>query len=200
LTSAAHRPTLNIVLITPLQLENEPLLFDESIPAGVLDYAPDVTQTGPLPVVGRADLIVENRGHHEQVADIRLRAAYHGDFELLCARCVEPVSSPLAGEFDLIFRPQAADADPGERSITPDETEIGYYEESGLSLEDVVREQVLLSLPSRTLCKEDCKGLCPRCGQNLNLASCSCNTSSEPLQNPSGWNALAGLAGTIKPG
>ena len=62
-----------------------------------------------------------------------------------------------------------------------------------------MREQVLLSLPSRTLCKEDCKGLCPRCGQNLNLAPCNCN-SSERGQNPSGWNALAGLAGTIKPG
>jgi len=188
------------VIITPLQLEKEPLLFNESILEGALDYAPDIHQSGPLPVVGRADLIVENRGHREQVEDIRLRAAYHGNFELLCARCVEPVPTPLAGEFDLIFRPQAADADPGERSITPDETEIGYYEESGLSLEDVVREQVLLSLPSRTLCNEDCKGLCPRCGQNLNLAPCSCNISSESLQNPSGWNALAGLAGTIKPG
>ena len=200
LTSTAHRPTLNHVLITPLQLEQEPLLFDEAIPPGALDYAPDVSQVGPLPVVGRADLILENRGHREQVADIRLRAAYHGDFELLCARCVEPVPTPLAGEFDLIFRPQSADAEPGERSITPDETEIGYYEESGLSLEDVVREQVLLSLPSRMLCKEDCKGLCPRCGQNLNIATCKCNTSSEPEQNPSGWNALAGLASTIKPG
>ena len=181
------------MLITPIQLEKEPLLFDEAIPAGVLDYAPDVSQVGPLPVTGRADLIVEHRGHHEHVADIRLRAAYHGDFELLCARCVEPVPMPLKGNFDLIFRPQAADADPGERSITPDETEIGYYEESGLSLEDVVREQVLLSLPSRTLCKEDCKGLCPRCGQNLNIATCKCDTTSDPR-----WNALAGLAGTIE--
>jgi uncharacterized protein len=193
LTCNRQRPNVNNVLITPLQLEKEPLLFDEAIPAGALEYAPDVSQVGPLPVAGRADLIVEHRGHREHVADIRLRAAYHGDFELLCARCVEPVPTPLSGSFDLIFRPQAADADPGERSITPDETEIGYYEESGLSLEDVVREQVLLSLPSRTLCKEDCKGLCPRCGQNLNLATCNCNPTSDPR-----WNALAGLAGTIE--
>jgi uncharacterized protein len=193
LTFTPHRPNVNYVLITPLQLEKEPLLFDEAIPAGALDYAPDINQVGPLPVTGRADLIVEHRGHREEVADIRLRAAYHGDFELLCARCVEPVPTPLEGNFDLIFRPQAADADPGERAITPDETEIGYYEESGLSLEDVVREQVLLSLPSRTLCKEDCKGLCPRCGQNLNLATCNCNATSDPR-----WNALAGLAGTIE--
>ena len=193
LTSAPHRPNVNTVLITPLQLEKEPLLFEEAIPVGALEYAPDITQIGPLPVTGRADLIVEHRGHREEVADIRLRAAYHGDFEVLCARCVEPVKSPVAGNFDLIFRPQAADADAGERSITPDETEIGYYEESGLSLEDVVREQVLLSLPSRTLCKEDCKGLCPRCGQNLNLESCNCNPTSDPR-----WNALAGLASTVK--
>jgi uncharacterized protein len=184
------------VLITPLQLEKEPLLFTEYIPSGVLDYAPDVTQVGPLPVTGRADLIVEHRGHREQVPDIRIRAAYRGDFELLCARCVEPVPTPLEGSFDLIFRPQAADADPGERSITPDETEIGYYEESGLSLEDVVREQVLLSLPSRTLCKDDCKGLCPRCGQNLNLATCNCTPAS--ADNAPRWNALQGLAGTIE--
>ena len=179
--------------ITPLQLEKEPLLFDEAIPAGALEYAPDITQIGPLPVEGRADLIVEHRGHREQVADIRLRAAYHGDFEMLCARCVEPVPTPLKGSFDLIFRPQAADAEPGERAITPDETEIGYYEESGLSLEEVVREQVLLSLPGRALCKEDCKGLCPRCGQNLNLATCKCTPTSNAR-----WNALAGLAGTIE--
>jgi len=181
------------VIITPLQLEIEPLLFDESIPAGVLEYAPDVAQVGPMPVTGRADLILEHRGHREEVADIRVRAAFKGDFEMLCARCVEPVPMPLSGSFDLIFRPQAADAEAGERAITPDETEIGYYEESGLSLEDVVREQVLLSLPSRTLCKEDCKGLCPRCGQNLNLETCDCDPVSDPR-----WNALAGLAGTIE--
>jgi uncharacterized protein len=186
------------VLIIPLQLEQEPLLIDEAIPSGVLEYAPDISQVGPLPVVGRAELLIENRGHREQVADIRLRAAYKGTFDILCARCVEPVSTPLTGDFDLIFRPQAADAEPGERSITPDETEIGYYEESGLSLEDVVREQVLLSLPSRTLCKEDCKGLCPRCGQNLNLATCTCTTTSDAESNKTGWNALAGLASTIK--
>ncbi len=182
------------MIITPLQLEQEPLLFTESIPAGALDYAADIAQIGPMEITGRADLLVENRGHNEQIPDIRIRAAYRGDFEVLCARCVDPVPTPVAGNFDLMFRPQAADAESGERAITLDETEIGYYEESGLSLEDVVREQVLLSLPSRTLCKEDCKGLCPRCAQSLNLETCKCDTVSDPR-----WNALAGLAGTVKP-
>lgn len=186
--------TLKDVLITPLQLVDEPLEIDETIEAGAIDYTPDLRQTGPLPVIGTADLLVEHRDEGSQVNDIRLRAAYHGDFEILCARCVEPVALPLSGEFDLIFRPEDADAVAGEHAISPDETEIGYYEKSGLSLEDVVREQVLLSLPGRTLCKEDCKGLCPRCGQNLNLATCSCG---EAPANPQ-WNALADLASKLE--
>jgi len=61
-------------------------------------------------------------------------------------------------------------------------------------LEDVLREQVLLSLPVRTLCKPDCKGLCPRCGQNRNSQPCSCD---EGQPDPR-WEALAELRSRIK--
>ena len=186
------------MLITPAQLVDEPIQLDESLAAGVIEYAPDIRQIGPLTLKGDAALILEHRGPKDFVQDVRLRAHFEGRFEVLCARCVEPVATPLTGNFDLIFRPQDADAEAGERAITLDETEIGYYEESGLSLEDVVREQVLLSLPSRTLCKEDCKGLCPRCGQNLNLETCKCDTASDPASGTTRWNALAGLASTVK--
>jgi uncharacterized protein len=186
------------VIITPAQLFDEPLEIDETITPDTLDYGPDIRQVSPLTVHGQADLLVEHRseerGSHSQVNDIRLRASYRGSFEILCARCVDPVPQTLSVEFDLIFRPSEADTESGEHAITADETEIGYYEESGLLLEDVVREQVLLSLPTRTLCKPDCKGLCPRCGQNQNLAICSCEqTPSDPR-----WNALAGLADKIE--
>jgi len=194
LTCAPNLHTLKDVLITPLQLVDEPLAIDETILPGALDYTADLRQTGPLPVKGTADLLVEHRDASSHINDIRLRAVWSGDFEILCARCVEPVAMSLSGEFDLIFRPEEADANPGERAITPDETEIGYYQESGLLLEDVVREQVLLSLPGRTLCKEDCKGLCSRCGQNLNLATCSCGEAPASPQ----WNALADLAARLE--
>ncbi len=180
------------MLITTLDLQKEPLVFREEIAEGAIDYAPDTRQVGVLPVAGKADLIVEHRGPQEEVEDIRVRAAYEGAFEVLCARCVEPVSVPLQGEFDLLFRPEGADAEAGERAITEDETEIGYYGKSGLELEDVVREQVLLTLPGRTLCQPDCKGLCAHCGQNLNVASCKC-AGSAGLEDPR-WSALQGLA------
>jgi uncharacterized protein len=187
-------PNLEDVLITPFDLEKESLQIHESLAPGVIDYAVDISQISPMSVDGQADLIVEHRGSHEFVNDLRLRANFAANFEVLCARCVEPVPVPLSGDFDLIFRPASADAESGERAITVDETEIGYYEESGLLLEDVVREQVLLSLPNRTLCTPDCKGLCPSCGQNLNSASCNCDKAAADPR----WNALAGLAGTIK--
>lgn len=178
------------MLIKPIDLQDEPLQLDRSIPAGSLEYTPDVQQVGPLAVHGTADLIIEHRGHKETVEDIRLRGTYEGDFELLCARCLDPVPSRLKGEFDLIFRPESVDGDGKERAISEEETEIGYYEQSGLLLEDVVREQVLLSLPTRTLCGPDCKGLCQHCGQNLNQAKCHCD---EAPADPR-WNALASLA------
>ena len=171
-------------------------MFREEIASGAIDYAPDTRQIGMLPVTGKADLIVEHRGPQEEVQDIRVRAGFKGEFEVLCARCVEPVGVPLGGDFDLLFRPETADAEAGERAITQDETEIGYYHNSGLLLEDVVREQVLLSLPGRTLCMLDCKGLCTHCGQNLNQASCDCARTSG-LEDPR-WSALQGLAGSLK--
>lgn len=178
------------MLIKPSDLQDEPLRLDESIAVGEMEYTPDVRQVGALAIKGEADLIVEHRGHKETVEDIRIRADYEGDFELLCARCLDPITQQLSGSFDLIFRPESVDSDGKERAISEEETEIGYYEKSGLLLEDVVREQVLLSLPPRTLCGPDCKGLCQRCGQNLNHAKCSCAEAPADMR----WNALASLA------
>jgi DUF177 domain-containing protein len=179
-----------VIVIKPAQLVDEPLALNLEIPAGQIDYAPDVRQTGPVAVEGRAELLLEHRGHRETVEDIRVRAHVHGEFELLCARCLTGVPTPLEADFDLIFRPGGVDAESGERAITEDETEIGYYEKSGLPLEDVVREQVLLTLPGRTLCREDCKGLCPHCGADRNATECACdNTVAD-----SRWSALASIA------
>jgi len=183
------------MLITVADLEREPLEFDLKLDPGLIYYGPEVRQLDPLAVAGIADLIVEHRGPGETVPDIRVRAEYNARFELECARCVEPVEQALGGHFDLLYRPFRADGDASEHSITTSETEIGYYQEGGLALEDVLREQVLLSLPTRALCREDCKGLCPQCGHDLNKEACTCDEApSDPR-----WSALAGLRSRIKP-
>jgi uncharacterized protein len=176
------------------ELEREPIDFDLEIAPGAVDLGEEATQKGPLAATGRAEVILEHRGPRDIVADIRLKGSFAGRFEVPCARCVEPVEIPLNADYDLIFRPAAADAEATERSITAPETEIGYYLEDGLSLEDVLREQVLLSLPVKTLCKPDCKGLCPRCGADRNSQPCNCDVGpSDPR-----WEALAGLRSQIE--
>ena len=179
--------------IVPSDLIPEPLPLDLVFEAGMIDYAPDVRQTGPLRVKGSADRIEEHRGPRDIVDDIRLRARFKGDFELLCARCLDPIAHRADQRFDLIFRPSGIDAEQGERSISEAETEIGYYEPSGLLLEDAVREQVLLSLPDRSLCREECKGLCPHCGVNLNETACTCESHTVDSR----WAGLQSL-GVVK--
>lgn len=176
------------------ELEREPVEFDLELPSGSIDFGEQAAQEGHLATSGRAEILHEHRGPKEIVADFRLRGQFSGKFEVPCARCVEPVQVPLAADFDLIFRPAGADSDAPERSITAPETEIGYYQEDSLLLEDVLREQVLLALPVRTLCKPDCKGLCPRCGTNRNNQTCNCE---EGPADPR-WEALAGLRSRIK--
>jgi uncharacterized protein len=178
------------MLITIPDLEREPLAFDVSLAQGEMEYSEEVQQVGPVHVEGRAEVLQEHRGPREIVPDIRLRAKYQGKFEVACARCLEPVEHSLKGDFDLIFRPLGVDGGASEHSITTDETEIGYYQKSGLVLEDVLREQVLLSLPARTLCRQDCKGLCPRCGRNLNSEECTCDAA---VVDPR-WSALSDLS------
>jgi uncharacterized protein len=176
------------------ELERDPVEFDLELPPGAIDFGEQAEQEGPLATSGRAEVIHEHRGPKEIVPDIRLRGQFAGHVQVPCARCVEPVKVPLASDFDLIFRPVGADSDAPERSITAPETEIGYYQKDSLLLEDVLREQVLLSLPVRTLCKADCKGLCPRCGVNRNNQTCTCEEGpSDPR-----WEALAGLRSRIK--
>jgi len=183
-----------MTIIKPIDLRPDPLDLDVSILPDTISYAEDIRQISPLSLTGRADILEEHGGPKEIIEDIRLRASFSGRFELLCARCLEPGEQDVSGDFDLIFRPTGVDARSGERAISEAETEIGYYEQSGLVLEDVVREQVLLSLPDRSLCKPGCKGLCPHCGQNRNETECNCEAAPADPR----WSALAGLAGAIK--
>ncbi len=80
------------LVITVLELEREPIEFSETVPPGAIDYGSGIRQIDGMPVSGRADLITEHRGPHNQIHDIRLRAGYQGKFEMPCARCLDPVA------------------------------------------------------------------------------------------------------------
>ena len=174
------------MLIEIQELEAHPLDFQENFAPGEIDFGPELEQKQDLQAAGRAQLVEEHHGKHQIIQDIRISGQLDTVVQMACARCLEPVPQNLSRKFDLLYRPLGADAGRQELSVTAAEAEISYYEGDGLLLEDVLREQVLLAVPLKAICREDCKGLCPHCGKNLNLAQCSCE---EPVEDPR-WSAL----------
>jgi uncharacterized protein len=168
------------------ELGLRPRDFEEEFQPDVIDLGGEARQRTPLKVAGRAEVVEEHHGKHKIIKDIRLRGRLSTGLELQCARCLEPVQQDVAREFELLYRPMGADAGRDELSVTDAEAEIGYYQGEGILLEDVLREQVLLALPLKITCREDCKGLCPHCGKNLNQQPCSC---AMPVEDPR-WAAL----------
>lgn len=166
-------------MIKVQDLELRPLDFDEVFQPGAIDLGQELHQQTLLTCGGRAELLREHMGRRQSIEDIRLTGDFATRLEMSCARCLEPVTQEVARSFDLLYRPQGADAGRAERSVSDAEAEIGYYTGEGLLLEDVLREQLLLAMPLKTVCREDCKGLCPQCGKNLNFESCSCVPHAE---------------------
>ena len=174
------------MLIEIQELALHPVDFREEFSPGAIDLGGEVQQRTPLRSAGRADLVEEHHGKHKVVQDIRLKGKLETNLEVPCARCLEPVMYQVDRSFDLLYRLLGTDAGHAELSITDAEAEIGYYQGEGLLLEDALREQVLLALPLKMVCREDCKGLCLHCGKNLNESQCSC---AEQMEDPR-WAAL----------
>ena len=166
-------------------LERRTIAFDESLRTGAIDFSgSDWRQPGDLNAAGTAELL-DPAGSRT----IRVRASVHGRMEGACARCLEAVSTQLDGNFDLFYYPMSVIAKKEDISIQSADTDIGFYEDPGVELSDVLREQILLWLPMRGLCGEECKGICSQCGKNLNLGDCSC----EPKHGDARWDALRDL-------
>jgi uncharacterized protein len=175
-------------------LELCPLDFEEEFQPGAIDLGSEIRQSTPLKTSGRAEQVEEHHGKHQIIKDIRLRGRLAAGLELQCARCLDPVKQDVKREFELLYRPLGVDAGRDEISVTDAEAEIGYYQGEGILLEDVLREQVLLALPLKLVCREDCKGLCPQCGKNLNQDQCGC---AAPVEDPR-WNALKEIRGRLE--
>ena len=179
------------MFISVRELELHEVPFREEL--GELDLGSDVRQHTAIRTEGRAELSREQQGHKRAIEDIRLVGNFSASLELNCARCLDPITREVHKTFDLLYRPQGADAGHDELTVTQAEADIGYYTGDGLLLEDVLREQVLLAVPIKAVCREECRGLCPHCGRNLNQESCDCgDTQPDPR-----WGELVRLKGKL---
>jgi uncharacterized protein len=90
---------------------------------------------------------------------------------------LDPAVCRIDDDFELYYRP-VAEGYGEEKVVDEGEAEMGFYEGDGVELNDVLREFVLLTLPMQRVCGEDCKGICPVCGQNRNQKECACHGAS----------------------
>jgi uncharacterized protein len=116
---------------------------------------------------------------HKDKDRFRLEGTARTVLELTCSRCLEPFRMPVDAAFDLRYLPASEGAADGEQEVTEDDLDTSVYRDDQIDLNEVLREQFYLALPMKPLCREDCAGLCPRCGTNRNTGSCSCVTEPE---------------------
>lgn len=154
------------MFITREELDLHRIVLDEAYPARTFEYPGDESgSVGEVKVQGIAELVG---------ADIRIHGRIAAEASAECARCTAPVNLAVEQDFDLIYRPASAIAREEEIEIPRDELDVGFYTGEGINLVDVVKEQVILALPMKVLCRPDCRGLCPSCGANLNGGACRC--------------------------
>ena len=89
-----------------------------------------------------------------------------------CSRCLGAYREPILLEFQVVYQQEGTNE--SRRDGANDSDDVIYYENDLINVSGDVREQVILALPMKPVCDQVCKGLCPSCGQNLNLAKCSC--------------------------
>lgn len=116
-----------------------------------------------------------------------LDAKVHGRYATACNRCLEPADVGIDPTFTLVIHRATRSAAPDAEWDDEDYVQVPYGT-GELSLDQFIYEHVIVNMPIQVYCREDCKGLCPRCGTNLNRESCSCDEATDAR-----WDALRRL-------
>ena len=112
--------------------------------------------------------------HYRSGMELFFSGSLHAEVTATCARCAEDFSVASDRDFRFVLAPKSL-GDLNGKDLNAEDLEFSLYAGEEVDLSPLMREQLLLALPTRPLCQEGCRGLCPQCGVNLNLKSCSCS-------------------------
>lgn len=135
-----------------------------------MDMAEFMSRQGTFPIQAGEpfDLMIANR----EGKRLQLSGETDVTVQIPCDRCLEDMSVPFSIKIDKEF---ALDTDGYEDSEDDDDEAASYIdEERVLDVDRLIYNEILVNWPAKVLCKPDCKGICPKCGTNLNLATCDC--------------------------
>jgi DUF177 domain-containing protein len=107
-----------------------------------------------------------------------------------CDRCLQPVELPVRIDFRLEYITGPDYQASGAAELTEAEMSVSVFDGEAIDVDEIVKEQILLAVPTRMLCREDCKGICPECGTDRNTGDCSCFTNDIDPR----WAALKDLS------
>ena len=107
--------------------------------------------------------------------DLRVDGTFKTVIRFTCSRCTKKFSRSLAARFDLCYQPQPKwSKEDTEIELRYEDMDVAYYDGIALDVDLMVLEQIELAMPMKFVCQEDCKGLCYRCGADLNEGACLC--------------------------
>ena len=106
-----------------------------------------------------------------------------------CDRCLKPIELPVNADFELEYITGSEYESSAAAALTEAEMSVSVFDGDAIDVDEIVKEQILLAVPTRMLCREDCKGICPQCGTDRNAGECACVTNEIDPR----WAALKNL-------
>lgn len=133
-----------------------------------------------MPGIGSIDKSVLELDIQKVEEEYFCHGVLESQISLECARCLEPFKQKITNSTDFIASPPSHKAAPED-----DEDRVYYDADLRADLWEIVRQTVILAVSMKPLCQDDCRGLCPQCGTNLNVKKCKCRvTDIDPRLEP----------------
>ncbi len=150
--------------ITVSDIPDEGLEFDlkEEITSDVLKFLSPV----------KAKIRVDRKE-----SEIFIRGYLSCKIEQQCSRCLKNFEAKIETNLNVVYIPYDYMGREEHYELKGDELETGFFKNDIIDIDDLLKEQVFLNISMKPLCSPDCKGLCPKCGLDLNIASCTCEAS-----------------------
>ena len=127
----------------------------------------ELNRTGPV----RSVIVLKRNGDDRVLLEGEIQTTIASD----CDRCTEKFSRELDSNFTLDLEYASSEIlEPAEHECTPSEMDVVYLKEPVIDVFEILKQQIFLVISEKHLCSESCKGLCPKCGVNLNLKTCDC--------------------------
>ena len=122
-------------------------------------------------------------------AEVIVSGNITGKLFINCDRCLKPLETPLNNQFELDYVSGSDYEALPDTELTEEQMLMSVFDGVAIDVDEIVKEQVLLAVPARILCSDDCKGICPTCGLDRNTTDCNCETSTSDPR----WDALKSL-------